>query len=141
MSFDLMVFDPASVPLTDRAAFMEWYNETTTWSGKHDYNDPASASQPLQAWYGDIRIAYLPLNGPYAEEHPDADAYWDDPKLTDYSISPDAIYAAFSWSEAAGAFETVTRLAAEHEVGFFDVSSEDGGVWVPDGKGGMQRVF
>lgn len=140
MSYDLLVFDPATVPLTDRAAFIEWYYETTNWAGSHDYNDPASTSQPLQDWYGDMRLKYPPMNGPYAKEFGPLQ-FWMNGKVTDYSIAPDAIYVAFNWSQALGAYKTVTRLAGKHEVGFFDVSSENGGVWVPDGKGGMRQIF
>jgi hypothetical protein len=55
----------------------------------------------------------------------------DNPKVTDYSIGRSAIYAAFSWSEAEGALDVMFRLAEKHRMGFFNVSAEDGGVWLP----------
>ena len=56
MSFDLMFFDPAIVRYQDPNEFMEWYFETTEWEAAVDYNDPATASPALQAWFQDRAI-------------------------------------------------------------------------------------
>ena len=72
---------------------------------------------------------YPAMNGP------DSSVDVDNPKVTDYSIGRSAIYAAFSWSEAEGALDVMFRLAEKHRVGFFDVSAEDGGVWLPTPSG------
>ena len=72
---------------------------------------------------------YPPMNGPLRSD----DA--DDPKVTDYSVGKSVIYSAFAWSEAESAFKTMFSLAEKHKIGFFDVSSSDGGVWLPDSTG------
>ena len=51
----------------------------------------------------------------------------------DYSIGHDIIYAAFSWSVAEEAYEQMLSLAKKHDVGFFDVSGENGDIILPDG--------
>ncbi len=74
------------------------------------------------------------MNGPFSsEEFPE-----DDSTVTDYSVGKDAIYAAFAWSKAEAAYEHVFSLAAQHQLGFFDASSETAAVWLPDGKGGLK---
>ena len=74
------------------------------------------------------------MNGPYAPDEEAFDEMEDDAYVSDYSIGKDVIYAAFSWSLAEEAFETVKKLAMEHGVGFFDVSSNEGEIIFPDGK-------
>jgi hypothetical protein len=51
--------------------------------------------------------------------------------VTDYSIGRSVIYAAFAWSQAGAAFETMSRLADKHRVGFYDVSSDQGEIRFP----------
>ena len=55
----------------------------------------------------------------------------DDGSLSDYSIGKQAIYAGFAWSKAETAYRTTFDLAAKHGLGFFDVSSMDEEVWLP----------
>ena len=57
-----------------------------------------------------------------------------DSHTTDYSIGKEVIYAAFSWSTVEEAYELTRKLAKKHDVGFFDVSENDGDIILPDGK-------
>lgn len=130
MSYDLMVFDADAAP-RERAQFLAWYETQTEWSEPHDYDDPAVTSVPLRAWFLDIAASFAPMNGPLAADDVDEAAM----RATDYSIGRTLIFAAFAWSQAQGAYETAFALAGRHGVGFFNVSSERGEVWWPDGHG------
>jgi hypothetical protein len=133
MSYDLMVFDP-SAPPPDRAGYMAWYHEQTQWSEVHDYDDPKVSTPELRAWFLEMIQAFPAMNGPYASDDV------DDPRVTDYCVGKSVIYAAFAWSESVVALETMFELARKHKVGFFDVSSDNGQVWMPDGAGGWDCV-
>lgn len=133
MSYDLLVFDPAAAPQNNRADFMDWYDEQTEWEEDHGYDDPAVSTPALRAWFLEMIQAYPAMNGPYRK----ADQQPDDFTVTDYSVGRSVIYAAFSWSEAERAYETVFRLAGKHGLGFVDASGESGAVWFPDGQGGL----
>ncbi|MEE9393643.1 MAG: hypothetical protein V3W41_14165 [Planctomycetota bacterium] len=56
------------------------------------------------------------------------------------SVGTVVIYTAFAWSQAEAARATMFELAEKHRVGFFDVSSEDGGVWFAASEGGHTRA-
>lgn len=56
-----------------------------------------------------------------------------DNHVIDYSIGKEVIYAAFSWPAAEEAYHLTRKLAKKHEVGFFDVSENDGDIILPDG--------
>jgi hypothetical protein len=133
MSYDLMVFAPKDVPF-DRDGFMKWYKQQTGWEEGHSYDDPAVSTPELRGWFLEMITIYPPMNGPLRSED------IDNPKVTDYSVGKSAIYAAFAWSEAESAFEMMFRLAEKHKVGFFDVSSNTGGVWLPDSTGRLVCV-
>ena len=105
---------------------MKWYRQQTEWSEDHGYNNPEVSVPELRAWFMEMITHYPPMNGPLSSDDP------DDPKVTDYSVGKTVIYAAFAWSEAEGAFKTMYQLAEKHKVGFFDVSSKNGRVWMPD---------
>ena len=124
MSYDLLVFDPDTPP-SDREGFMAWYDKQTQWSEDHSDDDSAVSTASLRNWFLDIIKLFPPMNGPMASDDV------DDPKITDYSVSKTVVYAAFAWSEAKDAYETVFALAKKHGVGFFDVSSDSGEVWLP----------
>jgi hypothetical protein len=133
MSYDLLVFAPAKAP-NEREAFLSWWEETSEWSEDHSYDDPKVSTPELQAWFLEMIKSYPAMNGPFSsEEFPE-----DDSAVTDYSVGKEAIYAAFAWSKAEAAYEQVFSLAAKHQLGFFDASSETGAVWLPDGKGGLK---
>jgi hypothetical protein len=133
MSYDVMVFDPGAPP-SDREGFMGWYREQTQWGEGHTYNDPAVSTSELRAWFFDMIREYPPMNGPHASDDV------DDPKQTDYSIGRCVIYACFAWSQAEAASKTTFNLAEKHRVGFFDVSTNNGSVWMPNESGGYSCV-
>jgi hypothetical protein len=128
MGYDLMVFDPQGPP-RDREGFMTWYRKQTEWSEGHSYDNADLTTSDLRAWYRDMLLQYPAMNGP------DSSGDVDNPKVTDYSIGRSVIYAAFAWSEAEGALNRMFRLAEKHREGFFDVSGDDGGVWLPTPSG------
>ena len=105
-----------------RQGFLDWYDQQTQWAETKGYNDPDVPTEPLRAWFMEIIKTFPPMNGTLASDDV------DNPKLTDYSVGRTVIYAAFAWSEAPAAYEHVTRLAAKHRVGFFNVSSNDDAV-------------
>ena len=120
MSYDLLVFDPSAAP-RDRAEFLEWWNEQSEWQEGHSYDDASITTPNLQAWYEELEREWPCLNGPgFRDEN------LDSPQLTDYSIGKHMIYAGFAWPQAENAYEAVRRLAVKHEVGFYDVSGDEG---------------
>ena len=137
MSYDLMVFEPTSAPAA-REEFLAWYEGQAEWEEDHEYDDPKVSSPALKAFFLDLIQQYPPMNGPYAAE--DLDEEEDEVRLTDYTIGTTLIYIAFAWSQAEDAYTEVSRLAAKHQVGFFDASSEQAAVWLPDGKDGLAIV-
>ncbi|WP_175598021.1 hypothetical protein [Paenibacillus luteus] len=54
-----------------------------------------------------------------------------DNRLTDYSLGSAVIYAAFAYSVAEEAYTIMRELALKHQVGFFNVSSNDGEIIFP----------
>jgi hypothetical protein len=137
MSYDLAVFDPAVTPRT-REEFDLWYDQISEWEDEEEYEDISKCSPGLQAWYREMLAVFGAMNGPDALEH-DFNKQ-PEPVLADYCIARELIYVAFSWGEAERAFETVTRLAAKHGVGFLDASGATGAAWFPDGKGELELV-
>ncbi len=133
MSYDLMVFDPAIAP-RDRDGFMAWYGQQTKWSESHDYENLEVTTPELQAWFLDMIVEFPSIGDPqYTDEV-------DNPKLSEYAFGLSIIYAGFAWSEAVNARERVVRLAEKHKVGFFDVSAENGQVWVPGADGDYRCI-
>jgi len=124
MSYDLMVFEPTAAPRA-RKDFMLWYKQQTQWSEGHGYNDPKVSSKPLRAWFMEMIETFPAMNGPYASDDVDNE------KVTDYSIGKDVIYAAFAWSLLDPAFKSMAALAKKHNVGFFDVSADEGAIVFP----------
>jgi hypothetical protein len=113
MSYDLMVFEREAAP-KDHSGLLEWYEEQTKWNEGHSYNDPSVTSARLRAWFLEVIRFFPPLNG-----------------VADYSIGRQMIYTAFAWSKAELAYQTTLDLAAKHDLGFFNVSSQDEEVWLP----------
>lgn len=127
MSYDLLVFEPAAVPV-EPAAFQAWYDAFTRWDGAWDYNDPALCSAALQRWEAGMRRRFWALNGPYASRT----GPWFRPSdSVDLACAPNAIYAGFAWNRADVARESALALAKRHGLGFYDISG-DGAVWRPD---------
>lgn len=129
MSYDLMVFEPGAAP-RDRQQFLEWYDQLTTWSEGHDYDDPANCSVALQGWYRDMIRLFPAMNGPDAVS--DDDPSSDTGFVTGYTCARTAIYLDFRWSVAKEAYDETLKCAAKHGLGFFDVSAEGGAVWLPE---------
>jgi hypothetical protein len=126
MSYDLVVFSPDAAP-AKRPAFLDWYETQTNWPEDHDYDDPAVATPALQAFYADLTAAFPPS--------PDAAA----DAGTEYTIGSTLIYMTFNdWDKIDEAHGAVFALAARHELGFFDVSSDLAEAWLPDRKGGLR---
>ncbi len=133
MSYDLMVFEPTAAP-RERQAFLDWFDGQAEWSEDHGYDDPKVSSPALQAWFAAVITTFPPMNGPYARA---TDSQHEDSMTADYCVGRDVIYVAFSWSRAQQAYDLVRSLAARTGIGFYDVSSSLGEVWLPDGRGGM----
>jgi hypothetical protein len=125
MSYDLAVFEP-SAPPPNHAGFLAWYKEQTKWHEGHSYDDPKITTSALRAWFLEMIQTYPALNGPYASE-----ANVDNLKTTDYSVGRTMIYAGFGWPQMENARPAMFALAKKHRVGFFDVSANDGEVWLP----------
>lgn len=123
-----MVFRPEAAPPT-RPEFMTWYSRQIEWQEEHSYDDPANCAVELRNWFVDIIEIFPALNGPFAVDDP------DNYNVTDYCIGKNVIYAAFSWSVAGKAYETMKDKAEKHNVGFFDASAEEGDILFPDGSG------
>jgi len=123
MSYDLMVFEPEAVPAIHEE-FLEWYGRQTKWSEDHGYDDPATTSEHLRAWYEDIVQIFPPMKR--GNQLPE-----DEGSNSDYAIGTNFIYASFAWSKAEPAYMTVARLAEKHGVGLFNASSASEEVWVP----------
>jgi hypothetical protein len=132
MSYDLMVFVPEAAP-EGREAFMQWYDKLTECGEGHDYNDPANTSPKLRDWYRDMISVFPAMNGPdgVTDDHPALSSGY----VTGYSCARDAIYADFRWNVAKEAYDRTLMYAAIHKVGFFDVSGNNGTVWVPSASG------
>lgn len=120
-----MVFRKEAAPKT-RSDFMKWYQEQTEWTEEHSYDDPTNTSTELRNWFMELTHTFPAMNGPFASD--------DDDNLyvSDYSIGKDIIYVAFAWSLAEQAYTTMLKLAEKHDVGFFDVSSDNGDILFPD---------
>ena len=133
MSYDLMVFEKNKAPGTKKE-FMAWFKKQTEWNEEHDYESISVSSPALQNWFMEMKDTFPPMNGDYA---PDVDVVDEDEILeshvTDYAIGREIIYAAFAWSVADEAYELMRKLAQKHDVGFFDVSSDNGDIILPDG--------
>ena len=132
MSYDVMLFDANSAP-RERVGFDSWFNTLTQWEGDLDYNDYTHATPALQSFYKELIKSYPSLNGPDAVDSKALQANPDlESCLTDYSIAPQIIYAAFAWSKAHNADKLIHDLAAKHGVGIYHVST-DNAVIFPDG--------
>ncbi len=131
MSYDLMVFEKTKAPTTKKD-FMEWYEKQVEWGEEHDYQTISVSSPALQNWFMEMKEIFPPMNGEYA---PNLNSIDEDLEqhTVDYSIGYDVIYAAFSWTVADEAYELMRSLAQKHGVGFFDVSSDEGDIILPDG--------
>ncbi len=124
MSYDLMVFEKSKAP-HKREKFMEWYFEQTEWNENRDYNSIEGTADKLKSWFMEMIETFPPMNGEFSDESnfddPDKESY-----VTDYCIGNDVIYTAFAWSVCEEAYSKMRELAQKHDVGFFDVSADNG---------------
>lgn len=128
-----MIFNPNSAP-RKREEFMDWYDNQTKWKEDHSYDDPKVTSEEIRNWFLEMIKTFPAMNGPYAYDD------IDNPKMTDYSIGKDIIYAAFAWSEAENAYPKMLELAEKYKVGFFDVSASDGNILFPNSDNGFSKI-
>jgi hypothetical protein len=124
MSYDLMVFEPGTVP-EGHEEFLDWYALQTKWTEDHGYDDPAITTEHLRAWFHDMVQMFPPMNG-------SDQLAADKGSSTDYAIGTTFIYASFAWSKSEAAYMTVARLAEKHSLGLFNASSTGEEVWIPE---------
>lgn len=124
MSYDLMVFEKSKAP-RDRKEFTDWYYNQTEWSEDRDYNSIEGTSDKLKSWFMEMIETFPPMNGEFSD-----DSNFDDPDrescITDYCIGSAVIYTAFAWSVCEEAYNKMRELAEKHDVGFFNVSADEG---------------
>jgi hypothetical protein len=130
MSYDLVAFEPNSA-LDDRDSYMKWFKQEMQSAESYD---PDVLTPKLRAWFHEMRKTFPPMNGPLASDDV------DDPNLTEYGLGRSVIYASFSWSRAQAAYERATKLAAMHGVGFYDISSTSGDIWLPTSDGRFEQL-
>ncbi|MDP3739267.1 MAG: hypothetical protein Q8R02_17890 [Hyphomonadaceae bacterium] len=133
MSYDLLVFDPAAPP-ADRIGFLSWYTDMARAGDGRLVTNPVVASAPLQAWYRDMIKGFPATSGPDNAGL----AAIDNDNRAEYRFAPGAVFAAFQWEASRHAQRQAVKLARTHNVGFFDVSGNDGTVWGPSAKGFYQ---
>ena len=128
-----MVFEKSKAP-TSKKEFILWYEKQVEWSEEHDYKTISVSSPALQNWFMEMKNTFPPMDGEYA---PAPDLLDEDENLeshtVDYCIGRDVIYVAFAWSVADEAYKLMRSLAQKHNVGFFDVSTDNGDIILPDG--------
>jgi hypothetical protein len=141
MSYDLMVFRKDVIP-KKRTDFLNWYEKQTVWSKGENYDSLENTYLELQNWYLEMKQIFPPMNGsdaPTNEERDMLEKQGLDSFITDYAISGDIVYAAFSWSVAEKAYKTAYKLAEKYGVGFFDVSGAEGNIFLPK-NGKMEKM-
>ena len=128
-----MAFNKDVAP-KNRKDFMEWYRQQTKWEEKHSYDDPKNTSKELNDFFLAMIKKFPAMHGPFASDD------CDDPKVTDYSIGKDVIYSAFAWSIAEDAYKEMFQKAKENNVGFFDVSANNGDILFSNEKGNFLPI-
>jgi len=140
LSYDLLVFDPAIAP-RDKKEFLVWYRELVKWS--EPQIAPSQMTGNLQQFYDKIRAEFPPMNGPDAVNidaltSPKPVSFFgklmgkkqtaplDEAMVSDYTFCKNAIYITFAWSKANEAYRRTVDTALSAEVGFFNVSGDDG---------------
>ncbi len=126
MSYDLMVFDPAAVPL-ERPAFIAWVRRMIR-MGEGAVLETIRLPA-LTAWRDDMSVRYRRHSLRYGREVT--------PGLLepDFRTTASAIYASFDWRLCVPLYRDGLHLAQAHQLGFFDVSGDDAAVWAPGPRG------
>jgi hypothetical protein len=117
VTFDIVAFDPAA---TSDRRFATWYAKQV------QLIDDATVTTPaLRAFFADLALIYPPANGPEAPTIAEIAADRDlETRLTEYSIGPQHIRAAFHRARAESATTTFEGLAARHRVAIARVSRD-----------------
>ena len=134
MSFDILIFDPTVVDHKDPATFIEWFDDLTEWEGQHDYNSPEILADKMRLFFDGIRVEYPPMNGPYAVD----DDHIDDSNVADYTLTPNAVYVALSWSVSEIATKDILKHAQEERLAIFIT---DGTLFVPNADGKYEQIL
>lgn len=123
VSFYVLVFNTSSASDEE---FMGWWDVQSRWALGHDYNDPEVLEPQARALFEDLLLSFPAMNGPRAyQATPELLFRRDlDELVTDYSLAPDFVYAAFSWSQADAAAHLVSDLAARHGMAVAWVSAD-----------------
>ena len=61
-------------------------------------------------------------------------------KVIDYAFAEDMIYVAIASAKGAAAYQLISRLAAKHGIGVYDLS-DNGDVWFPTADGRLEVVI
>jgi hypothetical protein len=72
-----------------------------------------------------MRQEFPAMNGPFATGD-----FVEDSTVTDYCVGRTIIYVSFAWSQQINAYRLMFELAKRHKLGFYDVSADDGQVWL-----------
>jgi hypothetical protein len=121
MSYDLMVFDPAAVPL-ERAGFIAWVRRIVR-MGEGAIIEQAQLPA-LTEWRNEITLRYRRNATRFGREAA--------PLLpAEFKVAATAIYASFDWRLSGALYRDGLRLAQQQQIGFFDVSGDDAAVWIP----------
>ena len=94
-----------------------------------DYNDYRHSTNELQNFFLDMKDIVPPLNGEFSPS--DEELGQGEYQEADYCIARDAVYMSFAWSDGPRVHPMVKEKAREHDVAFFDITSEQ--VLYPDG--------
>lgn len=131
MSYDLMVFDPAAVPL-ERPGFIAWVRRMIR-MGEGSVLEETQL-EALTLWRNDMAARYRRHSLRYGRE------VTPTLLLPDFRITASAIYASFDWRLCVPLYRDGLRLAQDHQIGFFDVSGEEAAVWIPGLRGRLAVV-
>ena len=79
----------------------------------------------FMAWFKEMIEFFPAMSGPLASDDV------DNPNITDHCIGKYVVYSAFAWPVAEEAYPKMRELAIKYDVGFFDVSADDGEILFP----------
>jgi hypothetical protein len=115
MSYDLLVFDATSVPLS-REAFLAWHAAVMERDENAREDGASPGTAPIRSWYSAMVQHFPPL-------HLVEGATIDEARITEYTIGPNFVRADFAWSVAHEAFTAMRARAEENRLSLYNVSS------------------
>lgn len=130
MSYDLMVFDPETVP-REKDAFRAWYDAEI--AAQTDASSGALSSPSMRSFYEELREVFTPLNGTDAVMLQDDASQARILRTADYDFRPQTIYMAFRWPAQDFARATCSTYAKHFELGLYNLSGPYPQVRFPDG--------